>query len=120
MSSYSPTVPLGQDDSSGFTMNETIVNTINQNLRMILLTSPGERVMQPEFGVGLTRYLFERFDAAVYAEIQTRIQSQVAAYLPSITISNISFDPSRRDENALGLTLSYRIRGLGASDSVEV
>jgi phage baseplate assembly protein W len=120
MSSYGPTVPMAQDASSGFTMNDTIQNTINQNLRMLLLTSPGERVMQPEFGVGLTRYLFETFDATVYANIQTRIQSQVATYIPAITISNISFDPGRRDENVLGLTITYRIQGMGMSDSVEV
>ena len=31
---------------------------VEQNLKMVLLTNPGEKIFNLEFGVGLRRYLF--------------------------------------------------------------
>ena len=65
MSNYSPKLPLLINGSNGYENNQTVLADIQQNLKMVLLTSPGERIMDPNFGVGMKRYLFEqnRFDA---------------------------------------------------------
>jgi phage baseplate assembly protein W len=122
MPSFSPTVPLNKASETGFTMNSTISSVIKQNFKMLLLTSPGERVMDPDFGVGIKRYLFETFDASVYGQIETRIKIQTTTYLPSIRILNIAFSPGREgsDFNRLGVTIKYSIRGIGVQDSVEI
>ena len=56
----SPILPL---DLATGTINsfseEEIEKMIKQNLKMILLTHPGERIMVPDFGVGLPRFIFE-------------------------------------------------------------
>jgi hypothetical protein len=63
-----------------------------QNLKMLVLTNPGERMMDINFGVGLRRYLFEQNDATVYTLIDEKIRQQVASYLPYIKINQIEFN----------------------------
>ena len=59
MAGISPKLPLTRDRQDGFALNKTVLDSIKQNVKMVVLTSPGERVMDPAFGVGVRRYLFE-------------------------------------------------------------
>jgi|TARA_Y100000310_G_C20650864_1_gene799337 hypothetical protein len=120
MSSWGPSIPMEHDSSSGFSMNSSIVSEINQNFRMLILTIPGERVMVPDFGVGIKRYLFSRYGEDVYTEIKTKILDQTSRYLPVISISNITFDDTDMDGNILGIAIYYSIPTLGVSDSIVV
>jgi|ETNvirnome_2_300_1030623.scaffolds.fasta_scaffold04102_2 hypothetical protein len=63
-----------------------------QNLKMLVLTSPGERMMDANFGVGLKKYLFEQNDSSIYSEIDENIRKQVARYLPYIRLDRIMFE----------------------------
>ncbi len=58
MAGYAPTLPLSQDDENGYQLIQTAIGVVKQNLRMLLLTNPGERIMMPDFGVGIKTYLF--------------------------------------------------------------
>lgn len=49
----SPRLPLASDTRFGYTMLVTMKQAIAQNLKCLMLTAPGERIMDPEFGVGL-------------------------------------------------------------------
>ena len=120
MSSWGPSIPMEQDSVTGFTMNHSIVSEIQQNFKMLILTMPGERVMIPEYGVGIKKYLFSRFGEDVYAEIKTKISQQVATYMPVINIRNIIFDDTDMDGNILGIRIEYSIPTLGVSDSLVV
>jgi len=53
MSSLSLHLPITYNSADGFTMIKSIKRMIKQNFKMLLLTSPGERVMDPNFGVGV-------------------------------------------------------------------
>jgi len=119
MASYGVALPLTYDSADGFTMLKHIKRVAKQNFKMLILTVPGERVMEPKFGVGLKRYLFENFSDTVYAEIDTRIREQVAIYTPAIVIQEIEFASSDQDNNHLAIFISYRIPGLGQSDLLE-
>ncbi len=57
---FSVKLPLSTDKIDGpYVLNKTLESTIKQNLKMLVLTEPGERVMNGNFGVGLKRLLFE-------------------------------------------------------------
>jgi phage baseplate assembly protein W len=51
--------PLVENDISVFERAD-LVQTARQKLKNIVLTNPGERVMLPNFGVGIKRYLFSQ------------------------------------------------------------
>ena len=59
---------------------------LSKILRTLILTSPGERIMEPDFGVGLRRFLFENMDGDVLAELVARIKQQTGVYIPAIEL----------------------------------
>ena len=80
-------LPLQSNEAQGFyVLNETIKDNVKQKVKMLMLTAPGERVMIPEYGVGLRNFLFEN---DVEVDIIERIQEQVAKFLPDISIVSL-------------------------------
>ena len=86
---------------------------------MLLLTSPGERVMDSNFGVGLRAFLFENFTPDTRSDIEGRVRSQVGRYLPSVRITSIrsQFDETK---NLLYLRLEFFIPALGIADTLDL
>ena len=119
MASIGVALPLTKNDIDGFTMLKTIARTAKQNLKMLLLTIPGERVMDPDYGVGLKKYLFNNFTNETYSEIDTKIREQIAIYMPALQISEISFFESEQDSNKLGVSISYYLPGISISDLLQ-
>ena len=118
MEGYSPKLPLSRDPSDGFLLTKNLQEVVAQNLKMLILTSPGERVMVPTFGVGLYNYLFELNTQITRIEINERIVSQVKRYMPFVEIVQIDFgdtESSEIDRNMLNLIIKYRIIPLNVS-----
>jgi len=51
--------PLGRSQEGFFNQTKTVLEQAKSNIRNLLLTTPGERVFQPEFGSRLKFLLFE-------------------------------------------------------------
>lgn len=112
-------LPITRNSIDGFTMIGDFTTLIKQNLKMLILTNPGERVMIPEFGVGLSSYLFENFNSTTYTNIESDIREQVARYLPVVAIQSVLFDNSNEDNNQLGVAIVYAIPALNVRDLLE-
>ena len=91
MAGRSPKLPLGRDSQDGYALNKTLRQVARQNLKMLILTSPGERIMLPEFGVGIRHYLFENATDEAFLTLRSRIMEQARMYLPYITINSVNF-----------------------------
>jgi phage baseplate assembly protein W len=88
----SPKLPLTVSEVFGpYNLNTNFEDLAKQNLKMLILTIPGERIMDPNFGVGLRRYLFELNDSNTYSNISSRIREQTQRYLRYIRIDDIQF-----------------------------
>ena len=134
MNGLSPKIPLTRDVSDGFSLTKTYDEMIKQNFKNLVLTSPGERVMDPEFGVGIRQFLFEQKINSTYDDIEDRIFKQASIYLPFIEITDILFGSStqalqggqqqlefiKEDENSLIIRIEYFIIPLGVSSALEV
>tara|TARA_R110002020_G_scaffold151253_4_gene328282 strand:- start:494 stop:877 length:384 start_codon:yes stop_codon:yes gene_type:complete len=121
MPGLSPKLPLSIDAEDGYALNKDYVSLVKQNLKMLILTSPGERVMMPEFGVGIRSYLFEPLTDLTKGDIDSKIRDQVARYLSYLQIDFISFsdiDAEMALPNAIKITLSYSITPLEMMDSL--
>jgi len=119
MASLAPKLPLTLDSGDGYTSIKTLKTLIKQNFKMLILTNPGERVMDPEFGVGIKLFLFENFQSDVYARIDSRIKDQTQRYLPVIEITSIEFGVAEIENNSLGLRIEYIIPDIAARDLLE-
>lgn len=122
MSNYSPNLPLTLDPNNGFQNNQTILSTVQQNLKMILLTSPGERVMDPNFGVGIKRYLFEQNNSDTHSKIRAKIRRQVVEYMPFVELEDIIFKTEANNpmikSNGLLITIKFFISPVGIAGSL--
>ena len=98
MYGLTPKLPLQVDYSDGFTLIKEYQDLAHQNLKNLFLTSPGERVMDPEFGVGVRNFLFEQNINLVYMDISERAYEQVSTYMPYVELLDIDFSlPDNRD-----------------------
>ena len=117
-------LPLAQSTVDGFNTTKTIEETIRQNLKTLLLTRPGERVMDPQFGIGVDTYLFESFTEATYTSLKQNITQQVATYMPFLSILNIKIesgsDFSPPDFNKLFLSVKYSIDSVSIVDILNI
>jgi len=117
-SSIGPKLPLTLDKKNGLLMIDKYTDEIKQNLKILFLTAPGERVFMPNFGVGLRNYLFENKTTNLDQAIQERIKSQTETYLPFISINDISVFESPDVENLLYVRFDYFIKPLNFQDQL--
>ena len=124
MAGISAKLPLHNDSINGYGLNQTYKELVNQNFKMLILTAPGERMMDPLFGVGLRNYLFELDSPFTRSSIVEKINIQVERYMPFVKIVDISFkspeDDDRLDTNFLGITIKYIIVPLQQSDLLDI
>jgi phage baseplate assembly protein W len=121
----SPKVPLVYDNTDGpYQLNKTLKETFNQNLKMLILTMPGERIMAPDFGVGLQGFLFESITEDTFSRISTKIQQQVDRYIPAISLTELSFITSDEDQslklNEVRVKIKYDILPYNGSNELTI
>jgi phage baseplate assembly protein W len=111
-------IPLRYDDADGpYQLTKTMPEAVKQNLKHLVLTVPGERVMNPNFGVGIHQLLFENEDDNIQMVLSERLQEQVNRYMPFIDIINLRTD---FEEHTLHVEIKYFISPLGISDALSV
>jgi len=120
-----PRLPLVLDPDDGAFKNlKTLKDVVKQNLKMLLLTIPGERMMDPLFGVGIKQYLFEMNDTETYGRIGNDIRIQVSKYLPFIEINDILItggaDDDSLDSHMASVQIYYRILPLDVEDILSI
>ena len=113
-----PSLPLVYDDTDRIALIHTVSREIKQNFLILLLTLPGERVMEPDFGVGISRYLFLNFSESVDQKIKQKIKQQVKMFMPSIKLGTINF-AGDIEKNNLSMRITYSLPNLGVQDLIE-
>jgi phage baseplate assembly protein W len=101
------------------TLNKNINTVIRQNIKMLFLTSPGERVMDAKFGVGLRSYLHEPLTASLKSSIRERVLSQMSTYIPAVSIVSLSVYDDSVNSNAIRVKMVYNI-GASTNQSIEI
>jgi uncharacterized protein len=75
--------------------------TVRQSIGIILDTEPGERIMRPDFGCGLRRYLMKPNTSATHALIQREVSLALTLWEPRIDVQSVNVSPG--DDPALVL-----------------
>jgi phage baseplate assembly protein W len=116
----SPKFPLSLSESGDFATNQTMKELVKQNFKNLLLTIPGERIMIPDFGVGIKRFLFEQKGAGILENIIGSIQSQVRTYMPYIDLVDVSITDDSSSEEIVYIKITYFIKPLSEQDIIEI
>jgi phage baseplate assembly protein W len=105
------------DGNAIFNSSFTTKDQIKSNLINVLLTEPGERVMEPNFGVGLKKQLFE--NQINEDELESRIKDQCAFYIPEIEITNLIMQLIP-DTHTLFIRLTYKFIINDTTDAIQL
>ena len=85
--------PFRIDAASGQAAQASYQDHVDQMIRQILLTDPGERVCLPTFGAGLRRLLFAPLSAQLQASTQIIVTQSLNAWLSDqITVQKVTVD----------------------------
>ena len=103
--------------SAVFNSSYTTQDQAKSNLINVLLTEPGERVMEPNFGVGLKKLLFE--NQIKEDELEGRIKDQCAFYVPEVDITNLIIQLIP-DSHTLYIRLTYKFIINDEEDSIQL
>ena len=101
-----------------FTLDYTTRDHAKSKLTNVLLTSPGERLNQPLFGVGLKNRLFEQQTEIAGDNLRSIVTPQVEQYIPEIEIKNISLKDGGIAGHKLFVTVNYSLINNDEEDSV--
>ena len=111
---YGIAFPVVEGMGGFFTKTEG-VTTVMSSLKQLLLTSKGERVMNPEFGTNLRKAVFEIYDIQLKPQLSTEIIQAIRIHLPVVDIQSleISFDESLKTmgRNQVYVSLKFKISG---------
>ena len=94
--------------------NDVVVSkdasAIKQAIVNLLMTNKGERLMNPNYGSDIRRYLFEPLDYGTANQITGNIKSTIDTFEPRITVLNLRALPNM-DDNGFDVEMTYEIRG---------
>lgn len=113
-----PATPLREASSGGdmFVMNMLLPEAVHDNLRNMLLTNRGERLVLTDYGANLLPLASEYADIEKFdAEAITRIRAAVGKWMPHVELENYA---SEARAGAVFLTISYNVPSIGVSDRV--
>jgi len=79
---------------------------IRQSVEAILDTEPGERVMRPDFGCGLRRYLMEPNSTVTRAGMERDIDAALGRWEPRIQVTNVAVTPGE-EPSLVWIEISY-------------
>lgn len=100
------------DAESGTVDLVSDIQDIEQSLHILLSTSLGERVMQPDYGCNLKDYLFEPMNSSTIGYIKDRVGNAILFYEPRIIAEKIEVtaaDSFDLIEGKFTITIEYTI-----------
>jgi phage baseplate assembly protein W len=77
--------PFGKN-SKNYVNSEYGSALLKSQIRQLLLTDRGERVMLPNFGIGIRRFLFDPYNEDTKSQIEFDIVTSIENYLPTVRI----------------------------------
>jgi phage baseplate assembly protein W len=104
------TLPL-QFGENTFEQSYLTKDQVKSNIKNLLLTKRGERILQPEFGSGLQSLLFEPNVSDLEGRIEDTINESLEQWLPYVTAEEIDIESTDelKDNNRLNVSIKFRI-----------
>lgn len=118
-------LPMTDTNGSLFKLSYTTQEQAISNLKNLLLTSMGERVMQPMFGTNIPKFLFEPLTNNLLDKIEQHVRFSINFWLPYIVIENLEIEGFYGtdlgiDGSGINLRLWVRITEDGANIPITI
>lgn len=101
--------PVEPDDFG--TLSEVAGETdIEQSIRIILGTAPGERVMRPQFGCGIHERVFDTIDTTTRTLIEDDVRDALIEWEPRIEVQSVDATDAPGERGKLHIEIDYLVR----------
>ena len=90
-----------------------LAESVRQQLQVILSTRPGEQLMRPAFGAGLTEFLGEPDTITTRKRIYDRVIDAVTRWEPRVDVNRVEVDDLPGRPGWLRIEIGYRLRRTG-------
>jgi uncharacterized protein len=98
-------------DVTGRIVLVTHEQEVEESIRLILSTAPGERPMRPDFGCAIHDFVFAPADAATAGQIAFEVRAALDRWEPRVDVTEVRVDFDAGDEGTLHIQVGYRVRG---------
>jgi phage baseplate assembly protein W len=105
-----PVVP-GRTAGIAFVAGE---DAVEEAIEIVLGTSPGERVMRPEFGCGIWELVMEANTAQLHGRVQVQVRDALVRWEPRIDVLDVRVESPPEQKNLLLIRIDYRVRSNNA------
>jgi phage baseplate assembly protein W len=112
-----PVLPKPQ---GGQLLYPTLEQSVNDAIRIILTTCPGEQLMRPRFGAGLPNYLDAGNTVALRRQIQAAILDNLQSYENRITVDAVDVDPVADAPAEVQVQIHYRLLRTNLAQQISV
>jgi phage baseplate assembly protein W len=102
----------GDEKDGWMASTSTTIDAVKNNIRNLLKTNQGERLMQPNLGTNLRRLLFEQIEGETLVSVQNQILDTMEIWLPFVEVRDIRIvnDDSRTDANQIVVNILFNIK----------
>ncbi len=87
------------------------IESIKNSIANALLTSPGEKILNPEFGIDLRRFIFEPVDIFTTQEIRADIEENLPNFEPRIELEKVDVE-ALEEEQQYNIQLQINVPSL--------
>jgi hypothetical protein len=86
--------------------------SIEQSIRLILSTSPGERVMRPDFGCTVNDLVFAPNNSRTLALVAHYIEEALVRWEPRIILKEVVAESDDDDDTRINVRIEYEVRSV--------
>jgi phage baseplate assembly protein W len=95
-------------------------SNVRESLRIILSTRPGERILQPDFGCDLDRYLFEPNNVSTLRLIQEEVRRAITRWESRVKLVDIQVTVNAVDQRAVDIAIYYTLIAMQKQDQLNL
>ncbi|HMV66290.1 MAG TPA: GPW/gp25 family protein [Myxococcota bacterium] len=88
---------------------------IERSIRDVLLTSPGERLMLPDYGAGLRELVFAPNNSATHSLAARQVREALLRWEPRIDVEDVLVTASDAEPNLMLIDVDYTVRATNSS-----
>jgi uncharacterized protein len=103
--------PLGVDHRGRIALARGEID-VEQAIRIILSTAPGERPMRPEFGCRIHDHVFNTATSATAGQIAYDVRAALERWEPRIEVLDVAVSFAAMEAGTLYVDIRYQVRGL--------
>lgn len=91
------------------------INAITNSLYNLFTTTPGEKILNPDYGMDFRQYLFSQATIEVAENIRDEIYRQVRTYEPRVKLTDVGIT-IMEDVNEFDISIYYNVPSLNITN----